>query len=78
MKRPILAVALLMGMSAPSMADERARPASFVKPSCAVIRYYVAKYSAAAAEAWARTAGATEPQIESARQCLTIRTAQGT
>jgi hypothetical protein len=78
MKRPVLAMALLMGVSAPSMADERPKSASFVKPSCAVIRYYVAKYSAAAAEAWARTAGATEPQIESARQCLTIRTAQGT
>jgi len=78
MWRSILAIALLTGVSSPSMADERIRPTNFAKPSCAVIRYYVARYSAAAAEAWARNAGATEPQLESARQCLTIRTAQGT
>ena len=77
MWRSILAIALLTGVSAPSMAEERTRSASFTKPSCAVIRYYVARYSAAAAESWARSAGATEPQIESARLCITLRTAQG-
>jgi hypothetical protein len=41
--------------------------------------YYVAKYSASAAEAWARSKGATEAEIDAARSCLKgmpIRTAQ--
>jgi len=52
------------------------------RASCSVVRFYVAKYSAEAAEAYARSKGATEAEIESARRCLngaparTIRTAQ--
>ena len=38
--------------------------------SCSVIRFYVAKYSAPAAEMWARSHGATDAQIEAARRCL--------
>lgn len=38
--------------------------------SCTVVRYYVAKYSEGAAEAWARSKGATEAEIENARLCL--------
>lgn len=38
--------------------------------SCHVVRYYVAKYSAAAAEMWARSHGATDAEIEVARRCL--------
>jgi len=38
--------------------------------SCTAVRYYVAKYSASAAEMWARGHGATDAQIEAARQCL--------
>jgi hypothetical protein len=38
--------------------------------SCTVVRYYVAKYSAPAAEAWARGKGATDADIEAARHCL--------
>jgi hypothetical protein len=49
--------------------------------SCSVVRYYVAKYSAGMAEAYARSKGATEAEIESARRCLDsgssrVRTAQ--
>jgi hypothetical protein len=47
--------------------------------SCSVVRFYVAKYSAPAAEQWARSKGATEPEIEAARRCLngdTSRTAK--
>jgi hypothetical protein len=40
------------------------------RASCTVVRFYVAKYSAAAAESWARGQGATEAEIESARRCL--------
>jgi len=32
--------------------------------------FYVAKFSAYAAEAWARSHGATDAEIESARRCL--------
>ena len=40
------------------------------RASCAVVRFYVARYSAGAAEAWARSQGATEAEIEAARHCL--------
>lgn len=40
------------------------------KASCTLVRYYVTKYSAGAAEAWARAHGATEAEIETARHCL--------
>ncbi len=52
------------------------------RASCSVVRYYVSKYSAEAAEAYARSKGASEAEIEAARRCLngaparTIRTAQ--
>jgi hypothetical protein len=54
----------------------------FHRASCSVVRYYVAKYSASMAEAWARSKGATEAEIEAARRCLDsgssrVRTAQG-
>ena len=42
----------------------------FRRASCSVVRFYVAKYSAAAAETWARSHGATEAEIETARHCL--------
>jgi hypothetical protein len=38
------------------------------------VRYYVAKYSEAAAEAWARSKGASEAEIDGARRCLTPET----
>ena len=38
--------------------------------TCSAVRFYVAKYSAPAAEAYARSHGATEAQIEAARHCL--------
>ncbi|QQO37343.1 hypothetical protein JJC00_18065 [Bradyrhizobium diazoefficiens] len=42
----------------------------FRRASCTVVRYYVAKYSAAAAETWARSHGAIEAEIEAARRCV--------
>jgi hypothetical protein len=55
----------------------------FHRASCSVVRYYVAKYSAEMAEAWARSKGATEAEIATARHCLDgvssrVRTAQDT
>jgi hypothetical protein len=41
-----------------------------------VVRYYVAKYSASAAEMWARGHGATEAEIEAARHCLKTQPAE--
>jgi len=41
-----------------------------LRASCTVIRYYVARYSAPAAEMWARSHGASETEIEAARRCL--------
>jgi len=38
--------------------------------SCTVVRFYVEKYSASAAEMWARGHGATDAEIEAARRCL--------
>jgi len=35
-----------------------------------MVRIYVARYSASTAEIWARSHGATEAQIEAARECL--------
>lgn len=40
------------------------------RASCAVVRFYVAKFSASAAESWARSHGATEAEIVAARRCL--------
>jgi hypothetical protein len=40
------------------------------RASCSMVRFYVAKYSAPAAEAWARSRGATDAEIEAARRCL--------
>jgi hypothetical protein len=40
------------------------------RASCALVRYYVARYSAPAAEAWARSTGATEAEIQTARRCI--------
>src|SRR5690349_19102512 len=38
--------------------------------SCAVVRFYVAKYSEATAERWARSHGASDAEIETARRCV--------
>jgi hypothetical protein len=77
--RSLFAVALVVGfLPATAFASE----GILHRASCSVVRYYVARYSAPAAEAWARSKGATEAEIEAARRCLnaaparTIRTAQ--
>jgi len=40
------------------------------RTSCTLVRYYVARYSAAIAEAWARGKGATDAEIRTARRCI--------
>jgi hypothetical protein len=49
---------------------EAAEQSVLRRVSCSVVRFYVAKYSAGAAEAYARSKGASEAEIESARRCL--------
>ena len=50
--------------------SQTAEAGVFHRMSCTVVRYYVAKYSEGAAESWARSKGATEAEIQSARRCL--------
>jgi hypothetical protein len=66
--RGIAAGALLLVLCQAAWAEER--PGIIHRVSCTVVRFYVAKYSAAAAEMWARNHGATEAAIESARKCI--------
>lgn len=61
--------AALLALPPDAMAGE-SQPGVFRRASCTVVRYYVAKYSAAAAETWARSHGATETEIEAARRCV--------
>jgi hypothetical protein len=75
--RLLLVFALLFAMAPVEASAE----GIFHRASCSVVRYYVAKYSASMAEAWARSKGATEAEIEAARHCLDsgssrVRTAQ--
>jgi hypothetical protein len=65
--RAFFIVAVLIGSS---QLAEAAENSVLRRVSCSVVRFYVAKYSAGAAEAWARSKGATEAEIESARRCL--------
>jgi hypothetical protein len=61
--------AALLAFAPDAIAGEP-QPSVFRRASCTVVRYYVAKYSAAAAETWARSQGATEAEIETARRCV--------
>jgi hypothetical protein len=64
----ILISAALVALAPDAIAGEQ--PGVFRRASCTVVRFYVAKYSAAAAEAWARSKGATDAEIETARRCV--------
>jgi len=77
--RLLFVAAIVLGIAPVSASAE----GIFHRASCSVVRYYVAKYSAEMAEAYARSKGATEGEIEAARRCLDsgsarIRTAQET
>ena len=66
--RAYVAASLFLALGQIASASEK--PGVFRRMSCTVVRYYVAKYSEGAAEAWARSKGATDAEIESARKCL--------
>jgi hypothetical protein len=75
--RWICAVAICTAVSSQAIAGEEPKPGFLARASCAVVRYYAAKYAVAAAEQWARSKGATGGEIEAARRCLRVQTAQG-
>jgi hypothetical protein len=66
MRRTIPAFAALVALSQPATAGVPL----FGHVSCALVRFYVAKYSETAAERWARSHGASDADIETARHCL--------
>ncbi|MFB9266893.1 hypothetical protein ACFFWD_27650 [Bradyrhizobium erythrophlei] len=71
-RRVVCVLAVLFAFSSNAVAGEKSGLLRTV--SCSVVRYYVAKYSASAAEAWARSKGATDAEIEAAKRCLTAET----
>jgi hypothetical protein len=73
----VCTLALCLLTSSAAFAGERSGVLRRI--SCPVVRYYVAQYSASAAEQWARSKGASDAEIEAARRCLspdTTRTAK--
>jgi hypothetical protein len=61
---------LLLLVAAAGDAGAGDQQRGFHRMSCAVVRFYVAKYSVGAAESYARSHGATDADIETARRCL--------
>ena len=55
-------------LSAAAVASETVGPIR--RAPCTLVRYYVARYTAAIAEAWARGKGATDAEIRTARRCM--------
>jgi hypothetical protein len=72
----VCAVTICFGLSSQVVAQERPNAGLIARASCTAVRYYVAKYTVVVAEAWARNQGVTEAEIEKARQCLKVQTAQ--
>jgi hypothetical protein len=73
LKRAIAALVGVVVLAPSAQANEKPL---LHRVSCVVVRYYVAKYSEAAAESWARSRGATDAEIETARHCLSGATLQ--
>lgn len=72
--RVLIATAAILALG--QAADAGEKPGVFRRVSCTLVRFYVAKYSEGAAEAWARSRGAADAEIESARKCLGSSTTQ--
>ena len=73
LRRVLGAVALSLVFSSFNSA---ANAGAFQRMTCSAVRFYVAKYSAWAAESYARSHGASDAQIEAARHCLRDEPAQ--
>lgn len=77
--KSVLVCVLALAVGTPGAAFAGEHSGVLRRISCPVVRYYVAKYSAPAAEQWARAKGASDAEIEAARRCLgsdTTRTAR--
>jgi hypothetical protein len=74
LKRAIAAAAIATMLGQPAIASEK--PTTLHRLSCTMVRFYVAKYTVSAAEAFARSKGATDAEIEKARKCLPGPTVQ--
>jgi hypothetical protein len=72
--RGIMAAAIVTMLGPTAEASEK--PMALRHRSCTLVRLYVAKYSESAAESWARSTGATDAEIETARKCLPTSTVQ--
>ena len=68
--RSLLMLVVCCSISCPALAGEPPTPDFRKRITCVLVRYYVAKYTAGAAEAYARRNGASEAAIEAARHCL--------
>ena len=68
LSRGMATAAMFLALGQTATGGERPRIPHRI--SCTVVRYYVAKYSEPATEAWARSKGATDTEIETARKCL--------
>jgi hypothetical protein len=68
MVKGLVAAATLLMLSHQTLASEKSP--TLRRISCSLVRFYVARYSEAAAETWARSHGATDAEIETARRCL--------
>jgi hypothetical protein len=66
--RLICVLAAFLSLSPAAMASEHS--GLLHRMSCAAVRYYVALYSATAAEQYARSRGASNSEIEAARRCI--------
>lgn len=66
--RLICLLVVLLGLPPNAIAAERA--GIMHRMSCVAVRYYVALYSATAAEQYARSKGATDADIDAARRCI--------
>jgi len=70
--RLLSVLAVCLGLSTAASAGEQS--GILHRVSCSVVRFYVAKYSAAAAEQWARSNGATDAEVDAAKRCLSSET----
>ena len=68
--RWLLLISASLSLCSSAYAGEQLRSEGKHRLSCVLVRYYVAKYTAPAAEAYARSNGASDADIEAARRCL--------
>ncbi|SDR95946.1 hypothetical protein SAMN05444158_0548 [Bradyrhizobium canariense] len=72
--RMVSVLAVVLGLSTNAFAGERT--GILHRMSCTMVRYYVALYSASAAEQYARSKGASDAEVEAARHCMKPEAAQ--